>query len=130
MESWAIRIPSSNVSPWLISVATSSVGLIAPPLISEKWRRRLRKASSASDLGVLDRPDGHDGVVAEVRPDEERLVVGVADDADPEPRAEPGDVVIELRPELGVLDVVDDPGECRRGRATARPPLFVPRWEW
>ena len=37
-------MPSSKVASWLIRVATTSVGLISLPLISEKWVERLLKA--------------------------------------------------------------------------------------
>ena len=53
MASCASRMPSSKVASWLMSVATSSVGLISPPLISEKCVARLPKACPGQLVGVL-----------------------------------------------------------------------------
>jgi hypothetical protein len=62
-------------------------------------------------FGVLHRPHSHDGEPAQVRLDEERLAVGVADDADAAPALELRHLGVELGPELVVLDAVNDPGE-------------------
>ncbi len=67
----------------------------------------------AGELGsVLDGPDRRDREISEVRPDEKRLVVGIADDADPRMGMHAPDIVVELRAELGVLDVMDDPAQA------------------
>ena len=56
MASWARRMPSSKVSSWLISVATSSVGLISSPLISEKCVALARRPGSTSSSRFLITP--------------------------------------------------------------------------
>jgi hypothetical protein len=56
MASRAAAIPASYVPSWLIKVAMSSVGLISPPLISEKWRRRVSKARLANSSLFLITP--------------------------------------------------------------------------
>ena len=56
MASWAAAMPSSNVPPWLISVATSSVGLISLPAISEKCVARLSNADFASSSALSTLP--------------------------------------------------------------------------
>ena len=56
MAFWAARIPSSKVASWLISVANSSVGLMPPPLISEKWVVRFLNARLASASAFLMAP--------------------------------------------------------------------------
>jgi len=48
MNSQTARMPSSKVSSRLIMAAMSSVGLISPPRISEKWRHLPLKARSTS----------------------------------------------------------------------------------
>ena len=73
-----------------------------------------RNRPGGQGRGVLDRADGDDGVIPEMGTDEQRLVVGVADDPDPGPGVHPVEVGVELGPELGVLDVVDDPDEAVR----------------
>ena len=52
-------------------------------------------------------PDGDDGEGAEVRADEERLRVVVADDPDAVAPVEPRQVGLELGAEVTVFDVVD-----------------------
>jgi len=63
---------------------------------------------------VVDPAHGDDGVVAEVRTDDEGLVLGIADAPDPQAPLHLGDVIIELGPELGVFDVVDEAAEILR----------------
>ncbi len=56
MNSQTARMPSSKVSSRLIMAATSSVGLISPPRISEKWRHLPRKARSTRSSMFLMTP--------------------------------------------------------------------------
>jgi hypothetical protein len=63
-------------------------------------------------IGILDGSDRDDGIIPQVRPDEDRLVVIIADDADAGPRVEVAEIGIKLGPELGILDVVDDAEEA------------------
>jgi len=58
--------------------------------------------------GVLDEPDCHDGVRTQVRPDDQRLVLVIADGSDASRPVQIGDIMLELRPELRVLYVVNE----------------------
>ncbi len=56
MASWAIWMPSAKVAPWLMYRATSSVGLISAPLISEKCAERRPNAFFTSSAMFAIRP--------------------------------------------------------------------------
>jgi hypothetical protein len=58
-------------------------------------------------VGVLDDPHSGDGVNAQVRADDERLVFEIADDADAQAAAHLLDVLFELGSELGIAYIVD-----------------------
>ena len=60
---------------------------------------------------VLDHPHRDDGVDAQVRADDQGLVLVITDDADAAGASHFGDVALELGAELGGFDVVDEPDE-------------------
>jgi len=68
----------------------------------------LPESLPGQSIGVFDRADRDDGIISQVRSDEDRLVVVIADDSDAGPRVEVGEIGIELAPELGIFNVVDD----------------------
>ncbi len=99
-----------------VDVAAAHLGQVDAPLAERLAGQR---------LGIGHHADRGDGVVAQVGADEQRLVVGVADDADAAAPAQALEVGVELRAELGVLDVVDDADEplgAQDGQAAALGP--------
>lgn len=99
-------------APLLIDAESSQLGRV-------EARAELGEMGTTPDdevmgqsLGVLDRPDGGDGIASQMGADQDGLVVAVADDADPGPGAQGADIGVELGAELGVFDVVDDPDEA------------------
>jgi hypothetical protein len=70
---------------------------------------------SLDDFGdVVDPAHRDDGIVAEVGANDQGLVLGVADAPDPQVALHLGDVIIELGPELGVLNAMDETAEMLR----------------
>ena len=63
-------------------------------------------------VGIVDDTDRHDGVEAQMRAHEQRLGVAVADAAKARVTAEIRKVALELRPEGGVLNIMDLPLEA------------------
>ncbi|OPZ72417.1 MAG: hypothetical protein BWY83_00665 [bacterium ADurb.Bin478] len=56
MTSCTFSMPASRESSWLMMVATSSVGLVRLPLISEKCARRSDSVWRTSSSRLLIRP--------------------------------------------------------------------------
>ena len=73
-----------------------------------KMYRPLLEGLLGELFAVGDLPYGDNGVDAQMRTDDQRLVLMVADYADAHSAVHPGDVLLELGPELGVLDVMDE----------------------
>ena len=80
-------------------------------------------------LNVFYDAHGNDGIGAEMRADDERLVLVIADDPDPFPALELRQVAVEFRAELRVGNIMDAALEARVSPRTAMPPRLVPRWE-
>ncbi len=62
-------------------------------------------------LGILDHAHGDNRITPQMRADQDRLILVVADDPDPRGTMHVADVVVEFRAELGIGNVVDVTGE-------------------
>ena len=62
-------------------------------------------------LPIVDPAYSANGIVAQVRADDERLAVSIADTADPHLTVHSWEIALESRPELCALDAVNDPHE-------------------